>query len=68
MIRNEEMKKEAREALYSISSRSNIATGKPLFTTGFQSLFFKNLNIPSVKVVYIYIYNILRVSCNQEFN
>lgn len=47
MTRAEEMKKEARAALFSTNNRSTAATGTPLFTTGSQSSFFKTFNIPS---------------------
>lgn len=47
MTRAEELKKEARAALFSTNNRSTAATGTPLFTTGSQSSFFKTLNIPS---------------------
>jgi hypothetical protein len=50
MNRAEEMKKEARAALFSTNIRSTAATGKPLFSTGSQSSFFKTFNIPTLKV------------------
>lgn len=50
MNRAEEMRKEARAALFSTNNRPTAATGKPLFSTGSQSSFFKTLNIPNFKV------------------
>lgn len=50
MNRAEEMKKEARAALFSTNNRSTAATGKPLFSAGTQSTFFKPMKIPTFKV------------------
>ncbi|KAG2198013.1 hypothetical protein INT47_004980 [Mucor saturninus] len=47
MNRAEEMKKEARTALFSMNDRPAAATGKPLFSTGSQPSFFKPMSIPS---------------------
>lgn len=49
MNKAEEMKKEARAALFSTNNRHTAATGKPLFSTGSSSSFFKPMNIPSFK-------------------
>ncbi|KAI8639937.1 hypothetical protein BD408DRAFT_420581 [Parasitella parasitica] len=47
MTKVEELKKEARTALFSTNNRSTAATDRPLFTTGSHSSFFKTFNIPS---------------------
>ncbi|CEP15364.1 hypothetical protein [Parasitella parasitica] len=47
MTKAEELKQEARAALFSTNNRPTAATGRPLFTTGSQSSFFKRFNIPS---------------------
>lgn len=52
MNRAEEMKKEARAALFSTNDRPTAATDKPLFSTGSQPSFFKPMNIPSFKVTF----------------
>lgn len=52
MNRAEEMKKEARAALFSTNDRPTAATGKPLFSTGSQPSFFKPMSIPSFKVLF----------------
>lgn len=50
MNKAEEMKKEARAALFSANDRATPATGKPLFSMGSQSSFFKPTNLPNFKV------------------
>ncbi|GAA5809998.1 hypothetical protein MFLAVUS_003413 [Mucor flavus] len=49
MNKAEEMKKEARAALFSANDRATPATGKPLFSMGSQSSFFKPANLPNLK-------------------
>lgn len=44
------MKKQARAALFSTNDRQSTATGKPLFSSGSSSSFFKPMNIPTYKV------------------
>jgi DnaJ family protein C protein 17 len=51
MNRAEEMKQQARAALFSTNDRQSSATGKPLFSSGSSSNFFKSTNIPTFKVV-----------------
>lgn len=54
MNRAEEMKKEARAALFSANDRATRATGKPLFSVGSQSTFFKPVNIQNFKVYFLF--------------
>ncbi|KAI8095063.1 uncharacterized protein B0P05DRAFT_524551 [Gilbertella persicaria] len=50
MIREEEMRRQARAALFAVDNRPQSKSDKPLFSVGTQPSFFKAMNIPAFKV------------------